>query len=229
MTLIFRTILIHFIFLLILMPFVAKASIYTVYEKIDGDVTRLQRDVLRVRWKDKVGGDLYIYKNYDRIALVTPFQLFLALKNLKFFGSILKEYFRLKGRSIKFIDFDFTTAYITPWSCLVTVVAMYRILDPQHLFHSNDSLLPIAVLYSFYRGCISGRVSNILIKRGENNGVWLLSSLLAFVPGVDLFSELSLRVTRAEFLLSKHKHMPVYFETFKAYEAMLRSLPNKMK
>ena len=67
------------------MPFVAKASIYTVYEKIDGDVTRLQRDVLRVRWKDKVGGDLYIYKNYDRIALVTPFQLFLALKNLKFF------------------------------------------------------------------------------------------------------------------------------------------------
>ncbi len=229
MTLIFRSVLIHFIFLLSWIPFVAKAAIYTVYEKIDGEVTRLQRDVLRVKWKDKVGGDLYVYKNYQRVALVTPLQLFLALKNLKFFGPIFKEYFRIHGRSIKFIDFNFTTAYITPWSFLYTCLAMYRILDPQHLFHSNDLLLPIALLYSFYRRCISERVSSILAKRGENNGVWLLSSLLAFVPGVDLFSELSLRVTRAEFLLSKHKHMPVYFETFKAYEAMLRRLPNKIK
>ena len=132
------------------MPFVAKASIYTVYEKIDGEVTRLQRDVLRIRWKDKVGGDLYIYKNHDRIASVNLLQVLLALKNLKFFGPIFKEYFRIYGQSLKFIDFDFRTAYITPWSSLFTCLAMYRILDPQNLFHSNDTLALMAFLYAFY-------------------------------------------------------------------------------
>jgi hypothetical protein len=235
MTLIFRSVLIHFIFLLSWMPFVAKAAIYSEYRTGGAGVTRTYRDVLHVKWgpplyvtKDRIR-DLYVYKNRDLIGILNPLDVLVALRNFKIFGPILKEYFRIYGRSIKFIDFDLTTAYITPWSVLYGSSMGYVLLNYERLSQDPWFILPIMCVYAMYRIHIMESISTILARRNESKNIRLFSILASVTPGVDLFFELSLRLMRSYFLLSDEKHMPVSFKTLEAYEAMLRSLPNKMK